>query len=81
MSMLVTISKGSQLTIPAEYRKELNISAGSRVELEMKGKNLMIIPLSDDLKKLFEEAKNVKVKHDMTAKEMDEYIKNEVLGH
>jgi len=32
-----------------------------------------------DLEKLFEEARNVKIKKDMTAEEMDDYIKNEVL--
>ncbi len=79
--MILTISQGSQITIPAELRNELNLKPGSRIELEREGKKLTIKPVGDDIKKLFEEAKNVKVKQDMTAKEMDEYIENEVLGH
>jgi len=79
--MILTISKGSQITIPAELRNEFNLKPGSRIELEKDGKKLMIRPIGDVLKTLFEEAKHVKVKHDMTAKEMDDYIKNEVLGH
>ena len=79
--MILTISKGSQITIPAELRNEFNLKPGRRIELEKDGKKLMIRPIGDVLKTLFEEAKHVKVKHDMTAKEMDDYIKNEVLGH
>ena len=33
-----------------------------------------------DLEKLFEEARNIKPKKAMTAKEMDDYIENEILG-
>ena len=32
-SILVTISKGQQITIPSEYRDYLNLKIGSKVEL------------------------------------------------
>lgn len=70
--MIVTISKGQQITIPAEMRKELKLKIGSKVEM-VKGKNEIIIkPIDGDLEKLFEEAKNIKPKHNLTAKQMDE---------
>ena len=70
--MIVTISKGQQITIPAEMRKELKLKIGSKVEM-VKGKNEIIIkPIEGDLEKLFEEAKNIKPKHNLTAKQMDE---------
>ena len=70
--MIVTISKGQQITIPAEMRKELKLKIGSKVEM-VKGKNEIIIkPIDGDLEKLFEEAKNIKPKHNLTAEQMDE---------
>ena len=70
--MIVTISKGQQITIPAEMRKELKLKVGSKVEM-VKGKNEIIIkPIDGDLEKLFEEAKNIKPKHNLTAEQMDE---------
>ncbi|MEK7254395.1 MAG: AbrB/MazE/SpoVT family DNA-binding domain-containing protein, partial [Bacteroidota bacterium] len=41
--MIVEISKGKQITIPAEFRKELHLKEGSRVELERKGNNYFIL--------------------------------------
>ncbi len=77
--MIVEISKGKQITIPAEFRKKLDLKAGSRVELERKGNKIVIKPIEEDIEKLFAEAKNVKPKHKLTAKQMDELIENEIL--
>ena len=77
--MIVEISKGKQITIPAEFRKKLDLKAGSRVELERKGNKIVIKPIEEDIDKLFAEAKNVKPKHKLTAKQMDKLIENEIL--
>ncbi|MBI4918925.1 AbrB/MazE/SpoVT family DNA-binding domain-containing protein [archaeon] len=71
-NMLVTISKGQQITIPAEMRKELNLHVGSKVELTKKGRKLIIEPLEEDLEQIFLETKNLKPKMNLTAEQMDE---------
>ena len=76
--MIVTISKGQQITIPAEMRKEFDLKVGSRVELIKKQNKIIIQPIEEDLEELFENAKNIKPKHNMTAKQMDELIENEI---
>ena len=77
--MIVTISKGQQITIPAEMRKDLKLKVGSKVEV-VKGKNKIIIkPIEGDLEELFKNAKNIKPKHSLTAEQMDELIENEIL--
>jgi len=81
MSMILTISQGLQITIPAEYRSELNLKVGSRIEMEKKGHNLIIKPIDADIKKVFEEARKGKRKKAMTAEEMDNLIENEILRH
>jgi len=80
-AMIITISKGLQISIPAELRKQLNLSVGTRVELTKKGKELVIKPLDADLEQLFEEAKSRKPKYRMTAKQMDELIEHEIHRH
>lgn len=78
--MIVTISKGQQLTIPAEFRKEFDFKAGSKVEVIKKQNKIIIQPLEEDLDKLFANAKNIKPKYRLTAKQMDELTENEILG-
>ena len=81
MSMMITISKGQQITIPAEYRKELDLREGSRMELEIKGGKIIIKPIDEDVKKVFEEARKGKFKRTMTAEEMDKLTEDEILRH
>lgn len=70
--MIITISKGQQITIPAIIRKELGIQRGTRVEIKRVGRRMFIEPLGEDLEFMFKKAKNVKPKHNLTAEEMDE---------
>ena len=77
--MIVTISKGQQITIPAEMRNDLKLKAGSRVEVLKERNEIIIKPLGEDLEKLFEEAKNIKPKHNLTAEQMDKLIEDEIL--
>ena len=78
--MIITVSKGQQITIPSELRKDLNLQTGSRLEMIKKGQKLIIQPIGKDLDSLFEEARRIKPKHKLNAKQMDELIENEILG-
>ena len=51
--MIITISKGQQITIPSEFRKDLNLKVGSRVEIVKRKNEIVIKPIGDDLEKLF----------------------------
>lgn len=75
-----TISKGQHITIPSEYRKDLNLKVGSKVDIVKKGNAILINPIDEDLGRLFEEAKNIKPKHKLNARQMDKLIEDEVLG-
>ena len=77
--MIISISKGQQITIPSKYRKDLNLRIGSKVEMLKKGNKIVIQPIEEDLSVLFEEAKRIKPKHKLTAKQMDKLIENEIL--
>ena len=78
-STIVTISKGMQITIPATLREELGLDVGSRMELEGKNGKIVIKPIGEELEELFKEAKTIKPKLRLTAKEMDEMIEHEIL--
>lgn len=70
--MIVTISKGQQVTIPFEIRDSMGLLVGSKMEIEQKDNKIILKPLGDDLDKMFREAKKIKPKHGFSAKEMDE---------
>ena len=71
--MITTISKGQQITIPAEMRHALGLDIGSRIEIEQKGKKIIIQPVGEDLEEMFKQTDNIKPKYpNMTAKEMDD---------
>ncbi|MFH1316311.1 MAG: AbrB/MazE/SpoVT family DNA-binding domain-containing protein [Candidatus Woesearchaeota archaeon] len=46
--MIKTISKGYQLTIPAELRNELGMTIGSKVDIEMRDNKLIIKPIEEN---------------------------------
>lgn len=78
--MIITVSKGQQITIPSGFRKEFGWQVGSKVELTKEGNKIVIKPIGEDLQKLFEEAHNLKPKFKFTAKQMDEVVEREILG-
>ncbi|GEM_PF-2524435 len=69
--MIVTLSKGQQITIPSEIRIELGLDIGSKMEMGMEGKNIILKPIGNDLEKLFQEAKKIKPRHNLTPEQMD----------
>jgi len=70
--MIVTISKGLQLTIPAQLRKILGIRAGSKVSIELRKSEIVIKPVGDDLERVFQEARKIRPRRHLSAKRMDE---------
>lgn len=70
--MIVTISKGQQITIPASLREEFGLQSGSKVDIEEEGGRIIIKPVGEDLEELFKQAKKLKPKHKLTAAQMDE---------
>ena len=71
--MIVTISKGLQITIPASIREELGLEVGSRVEMKkVKGKIILEL-IGEDLETIFAKTRNLKPKYKLTAKQMDAF--------
>ena len=77
--MIVEMSKGKQLTIPAELREEFQLSSGARVEIFKRENEIIIRPIGADLKEMFKKSDNIKPKKNLTAEKMDELIEKEVL--
>ncbi len=72
LTMIVTISRGLQVTIPATIREHLGLDMGSKVEIEEKEGAILLRPLGEDLEKIFQRAKRIKPKHHFTPAKMDE---------
>ena len=71
-AMIVELSKGRQITIPAEIREQLNLKTGSKLEITQRKHEIILKPLGEDLEVLFAEARNIKPKHNLSPKQMDE---------
>lgn len=76
--MMIKVSKGQQITIPSEFRKELGLHEGSKIEVARKGNKIIITPIGEDLAELFKQANKLKPRHKLTAKQMDELVENEI---
>ena len=70
--MITSISKGQQVTIPAEIRKKLGLDIGSKMEINQKNGKIILKPIGEGLEKIFKEAKKIKPKRNLTAEQMDE---------
>jgi len=75
---IITISKGQQITIPAAYRHGLNLRVGSKVQLMRKHNRIILQPIEEDIDQLFKNAKKIKPKYHLTAKQMDDVVENEI---
>ena len=74
--MIVSISKGYQMTIPSDVRKEFGLVIGSRLELEKKKKQIILKPLEKaSLKDLLRESKKFK-KHSLTPEDLEKMEKD-----
>jgi len=70
--MIVEISKGKQITIPAEIRNLFDLVAGSKLEIFKRKTEIVLKPVGDDIDKIFKQAKKVKPKHNLSPVQMDE---------
>lgn len=78
LKMIITVSKGQQITIPSRFRKELKLHVGSKIEMIKKENKLIIQPLEEDISKLFADAIKTEPKYRLNAKEMDKIIEDEI---
>jgi AbrB family looped-hinge helix DNA binding protein len=69
--MITEISKGYQVTIPAEIRKALGLGIGSPLEISRKRGKIVIEPIESDMEKMFEIAKTIKPRKQMSVSEME----------
>ena len=71
--MIIEMSKGRQITIPAEMRDTFDLSPGTRIEIFARDDEIVLKPIGEKtLELLFEEAKHVKPRLNLTAEQMDE---------
>ena len=69
--MITKISKGYQITIPAKVRHKFGLDIGTMIDIEDKGKEIVIKPVGkSEIDELFKEAK--KYKHNLTPEQLDE---------
>lgn len=69
--MITKISKGYQITIPAEVRHRFGLDIGTTIDIEEKGKEIVIRPLGKiGIEDLFKESG--KYKHKLTPKQLEE---------
>jgi len=69
--MIITISKGQQITIPARMREMLGLDIGSKVDMDYEDGKLVIRPVGEELEEFFKLAKKWKPKYNLTAEQMD----------
>ena len=66
------MSKGRQITLPAEIRNEFGLEIGSKLEIKKRKGEIILKPIGNDLEKMFKEAEKRKPKHNLTIKQMEE---------
>ncbi len=69
---MIAMNKENQITIPAHIRKELGITAKTKLQIIKRENEIVIRPMNQELERAFRIADKVKPKHKMTPEEMDE---------
>ena len=60
--MITAISKGLQITIPADIREELGLGIGSKVDIECENGKIIIKPAGEELEEIFKRVKEMRTK-------------------
>lgn len=68
--MIIEVSKGYQITIPAEFRKEFGLGIGSPMEISKEDGRIVIQPIKEEMNVLFNNAKKINPKKKMTIEQM-----------
>lgn len=69
--MIVEISKGYQITIPAEIRNELGLGIGTPLEVKKEDGKIVFSPIKENMQELFLNAKKMMPKKKMSVAEME----------
>jgi AbrB family looped-hinge helix DNA binding protein len=69
--MIVEISKGYQISIPAEIRKKFHLGIGSSLDISAQKGRIIIEPVKENMLDMFRNAKNIKPKKNLTVKQME----------
>ena len=69
---IVEVSKGRQITLPKTVRNKLHLIPGSKLEVIERDHELVLKPLGDDLKHLFERAHSMRPRRKLTPEQMDQ---------
>ncbi len=73
----ISFSKGSQITIPAKYRKILGIKQGSKLDIELKENQLVLTPHHElELSSLFAEVDKI-LEHKKEVRKSAEQLREE----
>ncbi|MBI5393570.1 AbrB/MazE/SpoVT family DNA-binding domain-containing protein [Candidatus Woesearchaeota archaeon] len=76
--VILQVSKGYQITIPANLRKKYNIKIGSKLDLEEKGNQLSLELLEKpDWDKIFADVRKLP-KHNYTTEQLDAIFEKEL---
>ena len=72
--MIVEISKGYQISVPASIRKKYNLEAGDKLELEdQDGKLLVTLPQEESWQEIWDEIDKTATEHQLTPEELDDF--------
>ncbi len=78
--MLTEISKNSQITIPAAWRKQLGLHLGDRVDMELSEHKIVIQPIDDmSIDEFFTRVKTLKP-HNLSPEDINKIIDEETYG-
>lgn len=69
--MITKISKGYQITIPAEIRKKFDLGIGTPIDVEAKKEEIVLTPFNakKEIEKLFKESE--KFKHNLSPEALE----------
>ena len=70
--MLTKMSKGYQITIPAEIRKKFDLGIGTPIDIEVKKEEIVLKPFDAkrEMERLFKEADKFP-RHSLTAEDLE----------
>ena len=75
--MIIEVSKGQQISIPAKLREDLDLRPGTKLEIEKQGKGFYIEQIEDSWDDIFKEAE--KYPCNLSPEELDELFEEEIL--
>ncbi len=76
---VLKVSKGYQITIPANIRKKFDVHIGSKIDLEVEDNKIILEPFGKpDWQKIYARVKKMP-KHDYTVEQLNVFFEKELL--